>query len=59
MLDRVMWQRDSVVDALAWFNSPQPEAMEPFRGKAYRVVRQFILETANPCVTGRTNGESE
>ena len=48
ILNMVISEWDSVANALAWLNSPQLKAMEPLRGKAYRILRQFIVETANP-----------
>jgi uncharacterized protein (DUF1330 family) len=36
----------SVAEAEAWLTSPELRALEPQRAKAYRVIRQFIVETA-------------
>jgi uncharacterized protein (DUF1330 family) len=38
------WER--VAKAQAWLASPALRALEPQRAKAYRVIRQFIVETA-------------
>jgi uncharacterized protein (DUF1330 family) len=36
------WQ--SLASALAWLNSPELAALEPQRARAYRVLRQYIVE---------------
>ena len=36
----------SVAKARAWLASPELQALEPQRAKAYRVIRQFIVESA-------------
>lgn len=40
------WQ--SVASAEAWLASPALAVLEPLRAKAYRVIRQFIVETTGP-----------
>ncbi|HEY4171058.1 MAG TPA: hypothetical protein VGM96_29970 [Reyranella sp.] len=42
----VVSEGESVAKAQAWIASPELEALEPQRAKAYRVIRQFIVETA-------------
>jgi uncharacterized protein (DUF1330 family) len=39
-------ERESVAKTEAWLTSPELRALEPQRAKAYRVIRQFIVETA-------------
>lgn len=39
-------ERESVAKTEAWLASPELRALEPQRAKAYRVIRQFIVETA-------------
>jgi uncharacterized protein (DUF1330 family) len=38
------WQ--SLAAAEAWLNSPELKALAPQRGKAYRVIRQYIVQAA-------------
>ena len=42
----VVSEWESVARAQAWLASPELRALEPQRAKAYRVIRQFIVETA-------------
>ncbi len=42
----VVSEWESVAKAEAWLSSPQLKALEPQRAKAYRLIRQFIVETA-------------
>ena len=42
----VVSEWESVAKAQAWLASPQLRALEPQRAKAYRLIRQFIVETA-------------
>jgi uncharacterized protein (DUF1330 family) len=41
----VVSQWPSLAAARAWLTSPELAALEPQRSKAYRVVRQYIVET--------------
>jgi len=41
----VVSQWPSLAAAQAWLKSPELAALEPQRAKAYRVVRQYIVET--------------
>jgi uncharacterized protein (DUF1330 family) len=40
----VVSQWESLAKAQAWLNSAELKALEPQRAKAYRVIRQFIVE---------------
>lgn len=42
----VVSEWESVAKAEAWLASPELRAMEPQRARAYRLIRQFIIETA-------------
>lgn len=42
----VVSEWESVTKVQAWLASPELKALEPQRAKAYRVIRQFIVETA-------------
>jgi uncharacterized protein (DUF1330 family) len=42
----VISEWESVAQAQAWLVSPELQALEPQRAKAYRVLRQFIVETS-------------
>jgi uncharacterized protein (DUF1330 family) len=42
----VISEWESVAKAQAWLASGELKALEPQRAKAYRVIRQFIVETA-------------
>jgi uncharacterized protein (DUF1330 family) len=42
----VVSEWESVAKAEAWLDSPELKALEPQRAKAYRLIRQFIVETA-------------
>ena len=42
----VVSEWESLAKARAWLASPELKALEPQRAKAYRVIRQFIVETA-------------
>jgi uncharacterized protein (DUF1330 family) len=42
----VISQWESAAQAEAWVHSPALAALEPQRAKAYRIVRQFIVESA-------------
>jgi uncharacterized protein (DUF1330 family) len=42
----VVSEWESVAKAQAWLASPEFRALEPQRAKAYRVIRQFIVEAA-------------
>jgi uncharacterized protein (DUF1330 family) len=42
----VVSEWESVAKAQAWLASSELKALEPQRAKAYRVIRQFIVETA-------------
>jgi uncharacterized protein (DUF1330 family) len=42
----VVSEWESVAKAEAWLDSPALKALEPQRAKAYRLIRQFIVETA-------------
>ena len=42
----VISEWESVAKAQAWLASPELKALEPQRAKAYRVIRQFVVETA-------------
>jgi uncharacterized protein (DUF1330 family) len=42
----VVSEWESVAEAEAWLSSPELRALEPQRIKAYRIIRQFIVETA-------------
>ena len=42
----VVSEWESVARAEAWLASPELGALEPRRARAYRVIRQFIVETA-------------
>ena len=42
----VVSEWESVAKARAWRASPELKALEPQRARAYRVIRQFIVETA-------------
>jgi uncharacterized protein (DUF1330 family) len=42
----VVSERDGLAKARAWLASPEFKALEPQRAKAYRMIRQFIVETA-------------
>lgn len=42
----VVSEWENVAKAEAWLASPALRALEPQRAKAYRVIRQFIIETA-------------
>jgi uncharacterized protein (DUF1330 family) len=42
----VVSEWESVAKAQAWLASPELRALEPQRAKAYRVIRQFIVEGA-------------
>jgi uncharacterized protein (DUF1330 family) len=43
----VVSEWESVAKAQAWLSSPELKALEPQRAKAYRLLRQFIVETAS------------
>jgi uncharacterized protein (DUF1330 family) len=43
----VVSEWESVSKAQAWLRSPELKALEPQRAKAYRLLRQFIVETAS------------
>lgn len=40
----VVSEWDSLAAAEAWLNSPELAALEPQRAKAYRVIRQYLVE---------------
>src|SRR5690242_3809817 len=42
----VVSEWEGVSKAEAWLASPELRALEPQRAKAYRLIRQFIVETA-------------
>jgi uncharacterized protein (DUF1330 family) len=42
----VVSEWESTAKAQAWLSSPELRALEPQRAKAYRVIRQFIVETS-------------
>jgi uncharacterized protein (DUF1330 family) len=42
----VVSQWESLAKAEAWLKSPELKALEPQRQKAYRVLRQYIVEAA-------------
>ena len=42
----VVSEWESVARAEAWLASPELGALEPQRAQAYRIIRQFIVETA-------------
>jgi len=42
----VVSEWESVAKVQAWLASPELKAIEPQRAKAYRVIRQFIVEIA-------------
>ena len=44
LVNIVVSEWDSVPAAQAWLASPELAALEPLRAKAYRVIRQFIVE---------------
>jgi len=48
LVNVVVSEWESVTAALAWLASPELKTMEPLRSKAYRVIRQFIVETGGP-----------
>lgn len=42
----VVSEWESLAKAQAWLSSPAMHALEPQRAKAYRVIRQYIVEAA-------------
>jgi uncharacterized protein (DUF1330 family) len=42
----VVSEWESVAKAEAWLASPELKALEPQRAKAYRLIRQFIVEAS-------------
>lgn len=44
----VISEWDSLAAAEAWLNSPELAALEPQRAKAYRVIRQYLVEAPPP-----------
>ena len=42
----VVSEWDGVAKVRAWLASPEFKALEPQQAKAYRMIRQFIVETA-------------
>jgi uncharacterized protein (DUF1330 family) len=46
LMNMVVSEWESVAKAELWLASPELRALEPQRAKAYRLIRQFIVETA-------------